>query len=103
MCDNNIFFPASISSADDLLDEVQNTNTEPLRFCHSLGLPKLRCDTIAKEKSGLWEQMQEVTAAWFDSQTNPTWGPVVKALKRMHKKGDAKKLADKYGVDYDNV
>ena len=87
-----------------MFDEVKRVVTEPSRFGFDLGLPKKRCDIIEKEhKNSIWEQLQAVTQAWFQSTTEPTWEAVVRALKDMDLNQEAKRIADKYGVKYDEV
>ena len=96
-------FPAPTSSRD-VFYEIEKVVTQPSRFCFALGLPKMRCDIIEKEhQNSIWEQVQEMTEAWFKSTTEPTWGAVVKALKRMDLRQEAKRIADKYGVNYGEV
>ena len=67
-----------------------------------MGLPKRLCDIIENEHKSIWKQLQEVTEAWFQSSTEPTWGAVVRALKRMNLEQEARRIADKYGVKYDH-
>ena len=97
-------FPGVISaptSSREVFDEIERVITKPSQFCYALGLPKTRCNIIEMEhKSSIWEQVQEMTDAWFQSTTEPTWGAVVRALNRMNLQQAAKRIADKYGVKY---
>ena len=51
----------------------------------------------------MWEQNNEIATVWFDSQTDPMWETIVKALIRMGNQGKAKKLAKEFGVDYEEA
>ena len=61
------------------------------------------CDAILREKHDLWEQINEIVTVWFDSQTDPMWETIVKALICMEKQREAKKLAEETGVDYEKL
>ena len=44
-----------------------------------------------------WEQINEIVTAW------PMWKTIVKAMICMGKQGEAKKLAEETGVDYEKA
>ena len=75
--------------------------TNIARFCHCLRLEKGLCDKIEKEAQGnLWKQTRDIAAVWLDRHTKePHWLEIIRTLICMRKCYDAKKIADKTGVE----
>ena len=87
-----------------MVRKIENIVDNPARFCGYLDLkPATKCTAIQRTKHDEWEQINEIATAWFDSQTDPMWETIVKALIRMGKQGEAKKLAEETGVDYERA
>ena len=87
-----------------MVRKIENIVDNPAWFCSILNLkPKNKCAIILRGKQDIWEQFNEIATAWFDSQTDPMWETIVKALIRMGKQGEAKKLAEETGVDYEKA
>ena len=87
-----------------MVRKIENIVDNPAKFCSILILkPKNKCTTILRGKQDIWEQINEIATAWFDSQTDPMWKTIVKALILLGKQGEAKKLAEGTGVDYDKA
>ena len=85
------------------MKKVEEVVDSPLRFCYCLNLPVVHCDRIERDKYDVWEKIREISSAWFNDTPCPTWEPVVKALICMKKRGAAKRLAEKTGVEFDKA
>ena len=94
--------PGHVPSANVLVQKIENTVSSPAQFCSFLNLNPTKCVAIQK-KDDEWEKINEIAITWFDSQTDPMWETIVKALIRMEKQGEAKKLAEETGVDYEKA
>ena len=83
-----------------MVEKIENAVSNPARFCGILNLKPMRCAAILRENHNVWEQINVIARAWFDSQTDPMWETIVKALIRIEKQGAAERLAKETGVDY---
>ena len=86
-----------------MVRKIENTVSNPAQFCAILDLKPTKCKAIQRQTNDEWEQVNEIATAWFDSQTDPMWETIVKALIRIGKQGAAMKLAKETGVNYEKA
>ena len=68
-----------------------------------LRLPQEILVIIENDNQLTEHKRRETIGRWFDSKEKPCWETVVGALKRMVLNKLAYRIAEKYGVKYDEV
>ena len=74
-----------------------------MRLGLQLGVPKHTLETIRCQYAMYGEEMAktEMLSTWLDGHTEePTWAEVVSAVSRTGNERVARRIADKYGIEY---
>ena len=85
------------------MDELRDIQHNWDELGLELGLKQSQLDATDSDKRTTDQKRRDVIMKWFKNSVPPCWEDVVRALKKMNENNLANKIAQRYGINYEQV